>query len=602
MSAEAMQTENSTDTTSLTALTRWQKIWQWLDTTGETWGDSFNPIVVKEARQSLKSRHFIVTFSLLLLCGAFWSMGGVVYNFADIFYRPSGAELARGFYLILCIPMLLIVPFVAYRSISAEMEDGTYELLSITALASRQIVWGKLVSALLQIMLYYSALAPCIVFTYLLKGIDIITIALFLGWLLVGSLLLCSFSLAVGTLTRNRQWQVFVSVVLLAGLFIILYTWLGLSAEIFEDLARSAPYERQEFWMLSLALLSFCISFVVMFLFFAAGQLSFATDNRSTAIRWVIVFQGTLFHAWSVYPAAHSLLHSDQRSFYFDNEFFILVYIAPLVYSWLIGALLVGEWSELSPRVRRQLPQTYLGKMFLTWLNPGSGTGYVFTLVNYAFSLFMLVGMGLSFLIVESFMRGNRMGAFPGGIESYLFGIGVFLFAGFAYMATFLGLGRLITMAVRHRVPNTVYFSFLIQIVLVAFSALIPLFIQQFTFTTMRDHYTVLQCSDPFWTLFELAKVIGPDNRWNGNGFGYNFGYGVYDTKIFHLALSIILVSTFAVVIICLNLFLAARELTVGFTATPQRIRDDDATTSRPHKPTNPWDNIDSEKQGFMHQ
>ena len=49
---------------------------------------------------------------------------------------------------------------------------------------------GKLGSAILQMMVYYSALAPCIAFTYLLRGIDIITIGLFLAYSFLASLLL----------------------------------------------------------------------------------------------------------------------------------------------------------------------------------------------------------------------------------------------------------------------------------------------------------------------------------------------------------------------------------------------------------------------------
>ena len=81
-----------------------------------------------------------------------------------------------GYYAVLSVPLLIVVPYAAFRSLAGEWEDGTFELLSITALSARQIVTGKLASAILQMMVYYSALAPCIAFTYLLRGIDIITV------------------------------------------------------------------------------------------------------------------------------------------------------------------------------------------------------------------------------------------------------------------------------------------------------------------------------------------------------------------------------------------------------------------------------------------
>ena len=106
------------------------------------------------------------------------------------------------------MPLLIVVPYAAFRSLAAEREDGTYELLSITTLTARQIVLGKLGSAILQMMVYYSALAPCIAFTYLLRGIDIITIGLFLTYTFLASLLLSIFGLMMATVTQARHWQV----------------------------------------------------------------------------------------------------------------------------------------------------------------------------------------------------------------------------------------------------------------------------------------------------------------------------------------------------------------------------------------------------------
>ncbi len=57
-----------------------------------------------------------------------------------------------------------------------ESEDGTFELLSISALSAWQIIFGKMTSAVVQIVLYLSALAPCIVLTYLMRGVSLFSI------------------------------------------------------------------------------------------------------------------------------------------------------------------------------------------------------------------------------------------------------------------------------------------------------------------------------------------------------------------------------------------------------------------------------------------
>src|SRR5690606_21444363 len=43
----------------------------------ERWGERLNPILVKEARQALKSRQFTVTFTLMLVAAWVWSILGI---------------------------------------------------------------------------------------------------------------------------------------------------------------------------------------------------------------------------------------------------------------------------------------------------------------------------------------------------------------------------------------------------------------------------------------------------------------------------------------------------------------------------------------------
>jgi len=123
-----------------------------------------------------------VTFSLLLFWGWLWMLLFIVSGLTAIYYAPVGPSVLMGYYAVLSVPLLIVVPYAAFRSLAGEWEDGTFELLSITALSARQIVTGKLASAVLQMLVYYSALAPCVAFTYLLRGIDIVSIFLLLGY------------------------------------------------------------------------------------------------------------------------------------------------------------------------------------------------------------------------------------------------------------------------------------------------------------------------------------------------------------------------------------------------------------------------------------
>ena len=65
--------------------------WQKWDDTLDWLSEKLNPIVVKEARQALKSRQFTVTFGLLLVFGACWSALGVALQ---IRWRSSSNRAA----------------------------------------------------------------------------------------------------------------------------------------------------------------------------------------------------------------------------------------------------------------------------------------------------------------------------------------------------------------------------------------------------------------------------------------------------------------------------------------------------------------------------
>src|SRR5690606_15189854 len=116
-----------------------------------------------------------------------------------------------------------------------------------------------------------------------------------------------------------------------------------------------------------------------------------------------------------------------------------------------------GEWPHLSPRVKRQLPQSFLGRSLLTWFNPGPGTGYVFVLGN-------LLAAALAGFVVLAFWYTIR----PTGGTRWLTLDRVFFFmlAGYGYVATYLGIGRLIVRACQRVAPVGIALSVLVQLLL----------------------------------------------------------------------------------------------------------------------------------------
>lgn len=525
-----------------------RSLWQTIENALELGGERLNPILVKEARQALKSKQFVITFTLLLLAGWVWSMLGVALLSPGVYYAPGGRFMLSGYFIILAIPVLVIVPFSAFRSLAAEREDGTFELLSITALSSRQIVTGKLGSAVLQMLVYYSALAPCIAFTYLLRGIDIVTIVFLLFWTLVASVLLASVGLVVATVTRARHWQVLLSVLLLVALCIVTLIWTTSFVSVITD-TQATAFDDADFWLAMACIMTFCISHAIMFILIAAAQISFASDNRSTRLRVMLLIQQTLWLGWMMFFWIR-----------FEEEAFLYVLVSVAAIYWaLAGACLMGEAAILSPRVKRSLPQSFLGRMCFTWFNPGSGTGYTFTVANLLTLLIVTVAAGLT-AEMEGFAAARR------NLDWLLFAT-----LAVAYVVLYLGVGRLLVLLLRQLGRVTMLLTFLVNVFLAVVGVAIPLFFQAWLEGYGRMSYSLVQLTNWVWTLEEAG-----------------------DGNLLSFSLVPIIVYGSAGIVFLLNLLFAIYEVEQVRLVTPERVLRDELELHPPpddsQRRASPWD------------
>ncbi len=511
-----------------TANSGWDRMDGWV----ERIGDRLNPILVKEARQALKSRQFLVTFSLLLFCGVGWSFIVVSLTRDATRLQQAGGIAFAGYYVVLSIPLLVIIPYATFQSLADERHEGTFDLLSITSLSSRQIVLGKLTSALLQMMVYYSALAPCIGFTYLLPGIDILTIGVLLAWALVLSVLLCTFSLLLAALTRESSLQVIISAALVIVLVLIAWGWLTFSISDFLESAVS-PVGEPEFWAVNLMLVMFAGSFMLLFLEAASARLRFASANRSTTLRWLMLVQQMLLVGWITFAAEWQSISS--------REFVAGLFMVGGAYWGIMGFMLTAELGELSPRAQRDLPRTAFGMLFLTWFNPGSGTGYLFTLLN----MLLLIEFGLFYSMGRSAVGGIS-------VSEGTFGLLIL-----GYLAFYLGLGRLAIMGLRRFVPVPFVSAVALQVLMVLGITSAPFLVM--TVMDWDDQFYVwYQATNWVWTLSEILE------------------YGGNWTRERTIAVS--LVAGSAILVLLANLFLLAREVTRTRIATPRRVLEEDVT------------------------
>jgi hypothetical protein len=177
--------------------------------------DRVNPIVVKEVRQGLRTRTFWIFFAVMLLANLTISL--VAWAAAE-----ESAQIGQGafigYFVCLACVQFFVIPYSAYRSMSREAEEETWVLLLLTGLGGCNIVRGKWVSAMSQALLFASAAAPFVVFTYFLNGIDIpqviISLLMLAGW----TCLLTALAIAIATQAHSRLGRTFAHFVALATL------------------------------------------------------------------------------------------------------------------------------------------------------------------------------------------------------------------------------------------------------------------------------------------------------------------------------------------------------------------------------------------------
>ena len=546
---------------------RIQNLWRRFESFLEGFADRLNPILVKEARQALKSRQFALTFTILLAAGWIWSFFGLATIAPRVALYPTGPQMLTGYVYILAFAMLIIVPFSAFRSLAIEREDGTYELLSITTLTASQIVSGKLGSSILQMFVYLSAMSPFIAFTYLLRGVDVVMISLLLFYALALSIALSVIGLLLATLAETKMLQTLLSVMFIAGVLFIYFRVMDFAYGIYYR-NPGLGVEDPRFWFAQLMVVSIAACLGTLCFLATAAQITFASENRSTKLRVMMLIESAVFIGWILFLWAYRQSGNKFQMSADDPAFFCLTVIG--IHWAILGAMMTGESPEMSRRVQRRLPVSSLGRAFLTWFHPGPSTGYFFAIANMAATVLFL-------LLVSALTKGTERSFEFRDIRVARFG---FLLT--CYLAIFLGIGRLLMLTFRRYRSNAgIFLSVVIQVMLIFLGAMVPFILQTSLDPAGGSKYSSMHISNVFWTLAEVADGA------SGRGPMGISGVLIWPVQI--------IVGGTALLVFVLNLFVARKHLALFRSATPHRVQADDIEqrpelAPRASKRQSPWD------------
>lgn len=362
----------------------------------ENLSDRLNPILVKETRQALKSRQFIVTFLLMLIAAWLISVFGTLAAGDSLEFGSAGRGLFTSYFVVLALAIFVVVPYSAYRGLLNERDQTTLELLNITSLSPRQLIWGKLWSAMAQVFIFYSAIAPFIAFTSMLQGFDVALVAFALGISTLVTLCLTMFTLMLAAIPQNKHLQgLMTGAIFLGLLFVISMIFSAVPMMLMETL----PVDEVGFWVAVGMFVVGGLSSFYLFTQIATAHLTFDADNRSTGIRVACTAQFVLY--WSMIAFAQYQLGRT----IFSGSDVALVALWSLLYMGICGFFAATETDFISRRVRRGIPKTRLLRLLAAPFLPGGHRGFLYLLLHL-----VLVPALLEALFPGSFALGKWEG------------------------------------------------------------------------------------------------------------------------------------------------------------------------------------------------
>lgn len=178
--------------------------------------DSVIPsVMVKEIRQGLNSWAFLAQFFGVHAVLAFMTLA----QMASLAQSDGmGFNLARGaFWFLMGAFFLFVVPLMSINAVSSEKQGGTIELIRMTGLGPRGVVWGKWAYQAVFIVMVATSIYPYIVLYHLVSGSDLMEETLQLVFIALGSLLFLGISVGASGFGTN----IFKVLIFLGVLFLL---------------------------------------------------------------------------------------------------------------------------------------------------------------------------------------------------------------------------------------------------------------------------------------------------------------------------------------------------------------------------------------------
>jgi hypothetical protein len=354
--------------------------------------DRINPIVVKELRQAVRSRAVVAILLVFL---------GLQLFFVGFNLMVSGAQDVEGkgidwgagrtvfVYLqaLLLITLMLLVPAYACIRLASERGDHNVDLLFISTLKPHSIIAGKFFAALMLALLVFSACAPFMTFSYLLRGIDIPTIGTVLGIDLLCMAFGTMTALFLAALPGGRVVKIFAC---LAGFILLLILCIFMARGTTELVRFGRGFaDSPVFLALAGIITGTALGWVGLMFFYAVALVSPPSSNRMMPARIYVLAAWLLTGAalWLL-PRSAPMTAGPVIEFPIGLIVWMVLFSGVLALQFLVNLCERDRWG---PRVARTIPRRGWLRVPAFFLYTGAAGGLALTLLM----LLATLGIGL---------------------------------------------------------------------------------------------------------------------------------------------------------------------------------------------------------------
>ena len=313
----------------------------------------FNPIVIKELRQAVRS--WTVTGMLMLFLAVLFITSVVFLVGQTVQVNENvqiGSSMFQAFVMILAGASMMFIPLYIGIRMAAERVESSHDLLYVSTLSPGRIIRGKLYCGAYMALLFFSACMPFMAFTNLLRGVDLPSVFFVLLFLFLVVCAANQIAIFLACLPVSRPFKILLA---LAGLFFSFWLIGALIVGAIEmmRMGLGSMMATSNFWMTSISVLAGGLIATGLFHVLSVALISPPSANRARLPRLYItviwLLGGLLNIGWVTQLKEPAII-----MVWTITTFFVLMFALLVV---------ISNADELGPRVRREIPANPLKRL-----------------------------------------------------------------------------------------------------------------------------------------------------------------------------------------------------------------------------------------------